>query len=513
MHPAPVALTGVGAIVSPRGSRCAALSRPTPIVPSALVLLALGSGGCALTPSGTQEERDRLGAAGAPYEPRFEERTLPEIPAAPMWSDVLHRAFLANGDLEAAYFDWKAAVQRIEIASAYPNSNVTLGYSYTFSPERMKTFDRMTFSAGFDSMENLSFPTKVIQQGKVALDEARASGERFRGAKFDLQRRVLSAWADYGLLAERLRIQHERVSLDRISLDTARARVQAGGAQQDMLRAGVALRMAEDATKNTEAELAASRAMLNGMLAREPDGALEPPRAAPFPRMMSVDDAALIAAAVGQNPELSALAHQVAGRSDALELARLQWIPDINPSVVFSGSIAQAIGAAIVLPTTIKEIQGGIKEAESMLRGSEAVLRQTRGDRAASFVATLVSLRNTERQASLFETKVVPLSERMLATVRQSYSAGAASYLDMIDAQRTLLDARFVVAEARAMREKRLAELEALMGADAETLAPQSPTLPTTEPASTSSPGSAALKTCKDTTSAIVAPQREASHD
>lgn len=465
--------------VAPARVRPQTYSLAPRMVLASLPLLALVAlSGCALTPSGTREERDRVTDAGKPFEPRFHERTLPEVPDAPSWRDLLHRAFLANGDLEAAYFDWKAAVDRIEIASAYPNSNVTLGYSYTLSSERMKAFDRMTFSAGFDSMENLSFPTKVIQRGKVALDEARANGERFRAAKFDLQRRVLSAWADYVLLAERLRVQQERLSLDRIALDTTRARIGAGGAQQDLLRAGVVLRVAEDATKSTEAELAAARAMLNGLLAREPDAALAPPRMMPAPRLIPTDDAALLAAAVDQNPELSALAHQVAGRGDALELARLQWIPDINPSVVFSGSIAQAIGAAIVLPTTIKEIQGGIKEAQAMLRGSEAVLRQTRSDRAASFVATLVSLRNAERQASIFETRVVPLSERALSTIRQSYAAGTATYLDMIDAQRMLLDARLVIAEARAMREKRLAELEALMGTDVETLSAPARGLP-----------------------------------
>jgi outer membrane protein, heavy metal efflux system len=452
------------------------------------------SAGCALTPEGTKAEQDRVTETGKRFEQPFEERTLPELPVAPTWADVLHRAFLANGDLESSYFEWNAAVQRIEIASAYPNSNVNLGYSYTFSSEQMKTFDRQTFSAGFDSMENLSLPSKVRQKGQVALDEARTSGERFRAAKFDLQRRVLSAWADYVLLAEQQRIQQQRRSLDQIALDTARARVMAGGPQQDLLRAEVAQRESEDAGKNIEAELAASRAMLNGMLARQPDAPLAAPAALPQPREIPADDAALLAAAVDQSPELAALAQQVAGRTDALELARMQWIPDINPSLVLSGSIAQTIGAGIVLPTKIKAIQGGIKEAEAMLRGSQATLRQARSDRAGSFVATLVGLRNAERQASLFEGTILPLTERVLGIVRQHYSAGSATYSDLIDAQRMVLDARLVVAEARAMREKRLAELEALMGTDVETLNAPPITPATTGAPLAAQPGHAFLK-------------------
>src|SRR5439155_20511117 len=112
---------------------------------------------------------------------------------------------------------------------------------------QMKTFDRMTFTGGIDTMKNLSFPAKVAQAGKVALDEARAAGERFRAAKFDLQRRVLTAWADYALLAEQARIRNEQVALARAALDTARSRVQAGGAQDDLLRADVAHRTAQGA--------------------------------------------------------------------------------------------------------------------------------------------------------------------------------------------------------------------------------------------------------------------------
>jgi outer membrane protein TolC len=141
----------------------------------------------------------------------------------------------------------------------------------------------------------------------------------------------------------------------------------------------------------------------------------------------------------------------------------------------FTGSASQAVGAALMLPTTIKEIEGGIKDAGAMLRGSEAVLRQARSDRAASFVATLIALRDAERQAALFESRIVPAAERIVAITRQSYAAGGASYLDMIGSERALLDARLVVVEAHAMREKRLAELEALMGTDVETLIEATP--------------------------------------
>lgn len=450
---------------------------PSPRHPATRIVAATGAvlivvtlSGCAQTPKGAKEEGARLSAAGERYEKPFEQRTLPELPAEPSWRDVLHRAFLANGELEASYFEWKAAYERIDIAAAWPNSNISLGYSYALGPGQMKTFDRMTFSGGIDSMKNLSFPTKVAKAGEVALDEARASGERFRAAKFDLQRRVLTAWADFAFLAARARIQSDQVKLTKAALDTARSRIQAGGMQADLLRVSVAQRTAEDSLRATEAELKASRAALNGLLAREPDAPLMAPRSVPESRALPNDDSVLLAIAVDQNPELAALSRGVEGRTDALERARLEWIPDINPFVSFTGGITQFVGASVVLPTTIKQIEGGIREADAMLKAADAMLRQSKREKTATFVATLVLLRDAERQAALFERTVIPATEQIVATVRQRYAAGSASYLDMLDAQRTLLESRLAAARARTTREIRLAELEALMGADIETV-------------------------------------------
>lgn len=424
--------------------------------------------GCALTPEGTKQEQAKLEEAGRPYEPPFGQRVLPELTASPTWREVLSRAFLANGDLEAAYFEWKAAVQRVEMASAYPNSNVQVGYSYMFSSEKMKTFDRQTFSFGFDPSMNLSFPTKVQQKGKVALDEARAAGERFRTAKFDLQRRVLSQWADLRMLEAKHRVQLEQASLSRLSIEAIRAKAQAGGVQRDLLRAEATLRTQENNLQNTQAELSAMRAMLNGMLARDPNAAIDTSR--DTPREFAASDARVLVGAVEVNPEIASLARQAEGRSDALELARMQWIPDINPSFMFTGNVSQALGATVMLPTTVAEIRGGIREAEAMLRAGEAMLRQTRSDRTATLVATLVAMRNNERQAALFEDTLVPLADRVLGNTRQAYAAGSAMYLDLLEAQGMTLDTRLMVIEARAARDKRLAELEALMGTDAEML-------------------------------------------
>lgn len=437
--------------------------------------------GCVLAPKGTSEEQSRVNAAGKSYEQPAEKRTLPELSPEATWQEALQRAFLANGDLEAAYFEWKAAMTRIDQAASWPNSNVAVSYSYMFSSGNMKAWDRSTIGVGFDPSMNLQLPIKAQQAGKVALQDARAAGYRFATLKFDLQRRVFLAYYDLTLAEERIRIQRDNVSLLNVLSQTAQARVQAGAPEQDLLKIQIELRLSENDLHNIEAEARGTRAMLNGLLAREPESLLPLPQALPAPRAAEADDARLIALGVEQNPELAAFAAQVVGRQDALELARLRYIPDINPSFAFTGSVSQAAGAMLMLPTNLPSIRGAVNEALATLRSGEATLRQAKRDRASLFVATLYFLRNAERQADLFQQRVLPLAQQAMNSSRQAYAAGNVGFADLIDSQRLLLDVRLLTVQVRIEREKRLAELEALTGTDIETLA-RPATQPTSRP-------------------------------
>jgi len=447
------------------------------------LLPALLMGGCVLAPEAAKQESARVSQAGEVYRAPFDKRTLPELSAQPTWRDVLRRAFLANGQLEATYFEWAMAGSRIQQAGAYPNSPVSVGFEYMFSDASMKAWDRTTLSIAPDAMENLTFPSKAYQSAKVAWRDAQSAGERFRAAKFELQRQVLNGWVDYALLAEKVRVQRENLSLLKLLSDTAEGRVRAGGSQQDLLRTDVQYQLAENELHSMEAELPQQRAKLNALLGRAADAPLSPPDRLPSPRALPSDDGSIIAMGVAGSPQLAELAYQVQGRGDALERARMEFLPDINPAFAITGSIQQVVGAMVTLPTVVPRINGMIDEARADLRRSEAMARQTRLDRAAEYVATLYALRNNERQTALFQDRVLPAAERVLAGARQTYAAGTGGYLDLIESQRTLLQARLTVVETRAAREKALADLEALAGVDVETLSIRDATKPSSQPA------------------------------
>ena len=429
--------------------------------------------GCVLSPKGTTEERGRLANASSSYETPAPSRPLPELPATVEWRDALSRAFLANGELEAAYFDWKAALARIDQAATWPNSNVAVTFSYMFSSENVKAWDRTTIGVGFDPSMNLTLPVKARKAGQVALDAAREAGERFRVVKFDLQRKVLSAYLELSMTEELIRIERDNQTLLDLVKDSARDRAQAGGPLQDLSKAMIESQMAGNELAALQAKAQSMRSMFNGMLARDANAPLALPAHLPAPREVLADDARLIGAGVAQNPELAALGHQVAGRADAIEVARLQYLPDFAPSASITGSLSQSLGSMVMLPTKVPAIRAGIEEAQAMARASEAMLRQTRQDRAANFVANLYAMRNAERQVQLYRERVVPAAQQLINSSRSAYAAGTIGFADLVDSERMLLTVRRMMTESQVEREQRLADLEALAGVDIETLGGQ----------------------------------------
>ncbi|MCC7352094.1 MAG: TolC family protein [Phycisphaerales bacterium] len=435
------------------------------IVVAGGLALALLAGGCVLAPAERSAEQERVDRAGKVYQSPPTSRPVEPLPANATWKQVLRRALLCNGELESSYFDWQAAMARVQQAGAYPNVDLQLGFEYMFSSQSMSAWDRTTLSAELDGLE---FPTKTARRGKIALEEARAAGDRFAAKRFEIQRRVISGYLDWALLAQRLRIGRENLELLRLLTQTAANRLQAGGQQQDLLKAQIQQRLAENELQNLESLEPQLRSTLNAAMGRPATAELALPDQLPDARILSADDATLIAMAATGNPELSALARQVEGRKDALELARMAYIPNINPMAALTGDMSRMLGAMVMVPTNFVGIEGAIKEARAMLRGTEAIAHQAGLDKSAQFVAALFAMRNNQRQVELLEHRILPAARQVLDSSRQAYAAGSVPFTELIDSQRTLLEVKLMLVEAKASREQRLAEMEELAGVDVE---------------------------------------------
>lgn len=425
---------------------------------------------CSFLPYGYEDENSRYSDLKSHYSKSFEERQLLEFPSTPNWRDVLERAFLVNGDLEAAYFDWRASLEKVRSDSEYPNSNMMLGYGYLFSKENMKSFDRSSFSLGFNPMVNLSFPSKVALSGKLAFDNALSKGQRITSMKFALQKAVLSAWTEYNGLFLKRNLQREREKLLTLLEESLLALQSAGGSQRETIQSKIRSSESKNTVFALEGKISSNRAKINGLLARSHDSELIPPSELDV-RWLKANDSDVIKASINNNPELSAIAHELEGKKDALELARQQWIPDINPSALFTGAIEQSIGASIMLPTTLVKISNDIAQAKASIRANEATLRQTMLSKEATLIGTLVIVRDFERQIQLYRNILLPSAALLASTANTEYATGVTTLPESIDNQLMLLALKEELIDVEVEHAKMIYELEELMGVDIEILA------------------------------------------
>ncbi len=432
----------------------------------AAALLLTGLAGCLLTPDGLDEERDAAEAAGTRYAEPHADRALPGLPERATERDLLRRAFLANGGVEAAWHAWRAALAQVEVASAWPSGMFELEVERAFSGGS-SGFDQTSVLAMFDPL--LEWPSKPIARGEAALSDARAARERFRAAALALRADVLSTAARLRARLAEVALRGEQQALFDLQASLAERAVGTGGLQLDLARIQLEARLASDMLRRAEAEADRERAALNGLLEREPRAEIGladagPPRAWPG----SEDD--LLARLADANPALRELARAIEGGGHAVDLARQAYVPDISPRAGFTGSMEQFLGASIGLPANLAAVRSGIERASADLEELRAEARQRRSGLAAEITAEFVLLRDAERQSRLFADEIGPLAERYAASAGSAYATGGATQRDWIESQRAALDARLALAQARAARDEALARIEALAGIEIDEL-------------------------------------------
>ncbi len=431
-------------------------------IPNSFVaaLLLTGLASCLLTPDGLDEERDAARDAGAPYAESHAERVLPDIPEPATERDLLRRAFLAHGGVEATWHAWRAALAEVDVASAWPSGMFEIEVERAFEGGS-SGFDQTAVLAMFEPL--LEWPSKPRARGEAALSRARAARERFRAAALALRADVLTGAARLRAREAEVALRGEQQALFDLQAGLAERAVGTGGLQLDLARVQLEARLSEDMLRRAAAEVERERAALNALLERAPRATLTLAEA-PAPRPWPGTEDELLARIADLNPELRELARAIEGGGHAVELARAAYLPDISPRVGFTGSMEQFIGASIGLPANLAAVRSEIERATAGLDELRAFARQRQSGLAAEIAAEFVLLVDAERSARLYADEIGPLAERYAASAGSAYATGGATQRDWIESHRAALDARLALAEARAAREEALARIEALAG-------------------------------------------------
>ena len=107
--------------------------------------------------------------------------------------------------------------------------------------------------------------------------------------------------------------------------------------------------------------------------------------------------------------------------------------------------------------SSVREAKAGKKSSENAKKNLENMLR-------TRLAKLIFQIDDAKRKASLYKESLVPKALQALKAFDISFRGGKAGYLDLLDAQRVLLQFELVYEKAVSDHETLLAELEMIVG-------------------------------------------------
>ncbi len=374
---------------------------------------------------------------------------------------ALREAERSNPEIEAARKLWEARRERIVQVSTPDKPRLDV--------ERM--FGRSPFSGeekSFSLTQELPFPTTLLLRRGAASREAQGAEQAYRAKVREVLSRTRSAFSMLFLAHKSLDIFNENVELMRRFAKSAESKYASGRASQgDALKAQVELTKMLNMVVELEAEKESSAAMLDALLGRRASGAFGVPAETAAPGLERALEE-LEAEALSGRPELKAAEIAARRAQDALSLGRSEFLPDLmlqyrRRSDPMRGVTQDGV-VGFMLPLWFWKPAAMVREAKAEREMAEAELEGMRVMTLSEVRAAYAQARAAKRLYELYRTSLIPQAEAALSVAEAGYQSDKSSFLDLLDAQRSLLDFRVERLRKGAEYERRLSELERAVG-------------------------------------------------
>ncbi|MBN2431574.1 MAG: TolC family protein [Acidobacteria bacterium] len=315
--------------------------------------------------------------------------------------------------------------------------------------------------------QRLELGGKRDKRSRLARRTAELAEWDRRQIRYDLIRQVVADY--YAVLAAQARLQQltEDHQLAQRLEEVVAARVDAGKVSPvELLKARVPLATSRLSLEQARLALAAARRQLARHWQDEPadcarvTGDLETVSAPPSLTELTPRLAA--------HPALARWAAEQDLQAAELDVARAGRIPDLT----ISGGVQRfeetddfSFVAAVSLPIPLFDRNRGAIEA---VVHRQAQVRQQRRQAWRDLRAALAGASNRLEEAyeevRAYRDDILHLAGQAFAAAREGYQAGKFSYLDVLDAQRTLLDARLQYLDALDRYHQAATAVEGLVG-------------------------------------------------
>ncbi len=429
--------------------------------------------GCTGTPIETERQaRSDLERVRSVYRPGDARPTLPVLNAESSLADYLRYSVLNNPRVEAAYYAWTASVERITRARSLPDPRLT------FQADISDMLDAVMPGL----MLELPGPGRLRAAGNVAAAESRAGYFGFEREMLAAAYATKSAYIRLHFLNDTIRVQRDAFALLGDVESLAQQQVGAGrGSIQDVLRAQIERDQLSNQIANLEDSRSVLEAEFRAALGHAPADASVPSPGRFETGMPPPSAEEVLVIAAERNPVIRRMEAEVRRGDAMLDLARTSRVPDFTIGLeadVRANPIMWRPAASVTLPIWRDKIAAEIAAAQAEKRSAEARLSAEQIALAAELASLLYMYRESGRNAALFGSTLLPKARQSLEAARSGYAGGRSSFLDVIDAQRRLLEFELSAIEARTQQELSIAAISLLIAGTAPNGAPVLPVNP-----------------------------------
>lgn len=390
-------------------------------------------------------------------------------PAEPRGMITLTQAFALaedrHSELNSARLEAQAVGGRVTRASAFQNPALSVEAENFGGRDEQKGFDSAEYTAQLE--QALELGGKRGKRIRVAAAERQLAGFDLDSIRMDV--RAETSRRFIGLLGAQsgVALAREALALAEDVVKAVAARVDAGKvspmelekARIEMVRKRLAIDQADGSLATARVRLAAQWGSVDPVFDGVAGDLPAVPAVIPLPDLMS---------RLSGNPDVARWAIENERSQAVLALERAARVPDLTVAAGIrrfndTGSDAFVAGISVPLPVFDRN-QGGIREAEFMLARTEQQQRAVKVKVAADLAAAHQALATAVNEASALKDEVLPRVKTVFDSVQSGYSQGKYTYLEVLDAQRTLVELQVEYIETLISAHTAWADLERIVG-------------------------------------------------
>jgi outer membrane protein, heavy metal efflux system len=379
---------------------------------------------------------------------------------------VLERVLARNPELAEVAERASARNARIQVAAQLPSPELQ-AQLWQQPLDRPWEVDR----AGMVMLgvrQMLPAPGARDARTRAARAGAAAGQDLLESRRLDLTAQARRAFAAYAHAAREEEIHLQHVDLNQHIVSLARGRFEAGRmSKRDLLRTTFELSRLHADVANVQALGRASRALLNTLMARDPDAPLGPPVP---PQRDDQPDLQALDGRLDARPDLRAAADRVAEREAALEAARREagW-PSLMVGADYGympvdGTHTYTLMVGGPLPWLWGGRQAEVTAAERDLAAERRALEAARRQGRFEVREAQARLESAREQFEILDGDLEPQARRGAEEAQAEFITGQGEAVSALEALHSLLSLRLQRSRALQLLEEAEADLDRAAG-------------------------------------------------